>query len=184
MFSAEELQRLHNQRKTHIVGYNREWSRQFEQEAEILKPLFNQVILSVQHIGSTAIPGIKAKPIIDILITVNAIEEVDPFNSSMKQLGYVIGGEFGLPGRRFFCKGDEENCYIHLHVYEADHPAVQKYITFRDYMIAHPLEAKQYEMLKADLAERYFNSRTLYTQNKSNFIENIYKKAAAWLKKT
>lgn len=182
-FSQETLEKLHNQRKTYIANYDPQWPSRFNQESSILKSILKDLALTIHHIGSTAIPGIKAKPIIDILITVLKIESIDVFNVQMENIGYIVGGEFGLPGRRFFCKGDNENCRFHLHVYEDTHPAVQKYLMFRDYMTNHPQEAKEYEALKSDLAERYSNSRTLYTQNKSNYIETIYQKAAEWIKK-
>lgn len=184
MISPQQtLEELHNRRKTYIVNYNPEWLSQFNQEALVLKSIFKDTALTIQHIGSTAIPGIKAKPIIDILITVAKIDPIDNYNRQMENTGYVIGGEFGLPGRRFFCKGDDENCHFHVHIYEDKHPAVQKYLLFRDYLTTHPEEVKEYETLKCNLAERYSNNRTLYTQNKSAYIEGIYQKAAEWIKK-
>lgn len=181
--SFEALQQLHNSRKTQIAEYDPIWGHQFETEALLLQSIFGEVALDIHHIGSTAIPGIKAKPIIDILITTNDIKTIDNFDDQMEQLDYVIGGEFGLPGRRFYCKGDEEHCHFHVHIYEATHPSVEKYLLFRDYMIAHPNDAKTYESLKTDLATKYPNNRTLYTQSKGDFINQVFKKAAAWVSK-
>lgn len=182
--SFEALQQLHNSRKTQIVEYDPNWVKDFEKEALLLHSIFGEVALNIYHIGSTAIPGIKAKPIIDILITTNDITTIDSFDDQMEELGYVVGGEFGLPGRRFYCKVDNEHCHFHVHIYEATDPSVEKYLLFRDYMIAHPTDAKEYESLKTDLATKYPNNRTLYTQSKSEFINQIFKKAAAWSSKT
>jgi GrpB-like predicted nucleotidyltransferase (UPF0157 family) len=181
--SVEALQAIHNNRKTHISEYDPEWIHQFEHEAVLLQSVFGDTALSIHHIGSTAIPGIKAKPIIDILITTNDIHQVDALNADMGKLGYLIGGEFGLPGRRFYCKGDTEHCHYHVHIYETSNPSVEMYLVFRDYMISHPDDAKAYEQLKTDLAKKYPNNRTPYTENKGMFIAEIFKKAGAWIKK-
>lgn len=174
--SIEALQQLHNSRKTYIVDYSPQWTSDFESEAAHLKDIFKDAIFSIHHIGSTSIPGMKAKPIIDILITTDNLEKIDDFDAQMEHQGYVVGGEFGLPRRRFFCKGNQDHCLIHIHVYELSNPVIQKYILFRDYLIAHPNEVKDYEALKIELAEKYPHNRTLYTQNKSIFIEKILTK--------
>lgn len=179
----EALQQIHNSRKTHISKYDFAWISKFTQEAARLITIFGETALNIHHIGSTAIPGIKAKPIIDILITTADINLIDKFDSDMEKLGYFIGGEFGLPGRRFYCKGDTLHCNFHVHAYETKHPAVEMYLLFRDYLINHPNEAKAYEHLKTDLAAKFPNNRTLYTQSKSQFIKEIHEKATARLKK-
>lgn len=181
--SFEALQQIHNRRKTHISQYDTAWVSKFTKESAKLFTVFNNTAIKIQHIGSTAIPGIKAKPIIDILITTKDINLIDKFDPDMEKLGYLIGGEFGLSGRRFYCKGDNLHCNFHVHVYEAEHPAVEMYLLFRDYLIKHPNEAKAYETLKTDLAAKFPNNRTLYTQSKGQFIKEIHEKAAAWRKK-
>ena len=177
--SFEALQHLHNSRKTQISDYDPNWIHLFETEARLLQSIFGEIALTIHHIGSTAIPGIKAKPIIDILITTHDMEKIDNFDDQLELFNYVIGGEFGLPGRRFYCKGDAQHCHFHVHIYEATNPSVEKYLVFRDYMIAHPRDADEYESLKTDLAIKYPNNRTLYTQSKGEFINNIFKKATA-----
>jgi GrpB-like predicted nucleotidyltransferase (UPF0157 family) len=175
--STEALQQLHNSRKTYIVDYSPQWAADFKTEAAHLKAIFKDAIFSIHHIGSTSIPAIKAKPIIDILITTKNLEKIDDFDTQMEHQGYVVGGEFGLPGRRFYCKGNQYHCQIHIHVYELSNPVVEKYVLFRNYLIAHPNEVKDYETLKMELAEKYPHNRTLYTQSKSRFIEKILTKA-------
>lgn len=173
------LQQLHNQRKTHIEPYNSEWPKLFAQEAKKLLKILAPAILKIEHIGSTAIPGIKAKPIIDILITTKNIADIDSLTEKMEKNGYISGGEFGLPGRRFFCSGNTKHCYTHVHIYEDNHPSVSTYLTFRDYMINHPNAVKEYEALKTELARKYPHNRSLYTLGKNDFITSIIKKAAA-----
>lgn len=176
--SSEQLQKLHNQRQTHIEPYNPEWVNVYIQEYEKLRHIFTDKLKSIDHIGSTAIPGIKAKPIIDILITTEDINQIDSLTNQIEDLGYIAGGEFGLPGRRFFCKGDEKHCHIHVHIYEETHPSVPQYLKFRNYMIDHPDEMKKYELLKTKLAQKYSHNRTLYTAGKNEFIQKILHKAA------
>ncbi len=180
MTTNSYLQDLHNQRKTHIEPHNPEWFRLFQSERQILQTIFGDAIIRIEHIGSTAVPGMKAKPIIDILITTSNIDGIDTFNVQMDNIGYIAGGEFGLPGRRFFCKGDKMHCQFHVHVYEDRHTAVEHYLLFRDYMIHHPQEAKNYEDLKTALAFQHPHNRTLYTEGKGKFINDIYTKAEQW----
>jgi GrpB-like predicted nucleotidyltransferase (UPF0157 family) len=178
--SIEALQQLHNSRKTYIVDYSPQWASDYKAEATLLKAIFKDAIFSIHHIGSTSIPGMKAKPIIDILMTTDNLERIDDFDTQMEYHGYVVGGEFGLPGRRFFCKGNQDHCKVHIHVYEISNPVIEKYILFRDYLIAYPNEVKDYEALKVGLAEKYPHNRTLYTQNKSAYITKILTKAIKW----
>jgi len=175
---SDTFQQLHNQRSTYIEQYNPDWKTQFETEATQLKSLLNIKALDIEHIGSTAIPGMNAKPVIDILITVNNIQDIDTFNHTLALYGYIAGGEFGIVGRRFFCKSDLKECYTHLHVYNKNHPSVPTYRLFRDYMISHPTDAQKYASLKAILARKYSNDRRLYTQHKNSFIQEVLAKAA------
>jgi GrpB-like predicted nucleotidyltransferase (UPF0157 family) len=181
--SVEALQAIHNNRKTHISEYDPKWIAQFTNEAALLKRLFGKVASNIHHIGSSSIPDIKAKPVIDILITTQDLRKVDTLDEEMESLGYLVGGEFGLSGRRFYCKGDDAHCHVHVHIYEANHPSVGKYLLFRDYMINHPNDAKAYELLKTDLAKKYPNNRTKYTESKSIFIAEIFTKANTWVNK-
>lgn len=181
--SIEALQTIHNNRQTYMSEYKPEWVTKFARESDLLRRLFGKGVLDIHHIGSTAIPGIKAKPIIDILITTFNIHHIDAFDSEMENLGYLVGGEFGLSGRRFYCKGDKDHCHYHVHIYEATHPSANAYLLFRDYMIKHPDNARAYEQIKSDLALKYPNNRTLYTQSKGQFIKELCKKMNAWVKK-
>ncbi len=94
-------------------------------------------LLEIHHIGSTSIPGIYAKPIIDILGGARKIEDIDPYNDAMARIGYGARGEFGLPGRRFFVKGVPKRTH-HLHIFESGNTELTRHLAFRDYMIAHP----------------------------------------------
>ncbi|EOD00206.1 GrpB family protein [Caldisalinibacter kiritimatiensis] len=125
-----------------------------------------EIIIDVHHIESTAIPGIKAKPIIDILVVVSDIGEVDSYNCCMAELGYVAMGEYGIQRRRFFIKGGNKE--------------IERHINFRDYLINHPNEAKEYSQLKEKLAEKYTYDIDSYVRGKNKFINKIDEKAKAW----
>jgi GrpB-like predicted nucleotidyltransferase (UPF0157 family) len=170
-------------RKIEVHPHDPNWRHQFDIEAERLRAILGQLVLEVHHIGSTAIPGIKAKPIIDILIIVKNIQLVDAYNCAMIQNGYLPRGEFGIPGRRFFIKGDEANRSHHLHIYAANHPEIARHLNFRDYLIAHPEAAEEYSELKESLVKQFPHSGPDYTQGKDSFIQSIDEKAKQWATK-
>ncbi len=87
-----------------VVPYDPDWSNQFEKEALLLKLIFSDIFVAIHHIGSTSVPGLAAKPTIDIILEVKDIRLVDKFNEPMEKLGYEAWGEYGIPGRRFFCE--------------------------------------------------------------------------------
>src|SRR5690606_34402490 len=107
----------------------------------IIKPLFGDNAVACHHIGSTAIPDIPAKPVIDIVMVVKNIDEVDKLNAAMEAWGYHPMGEYGIPRRRYFWK---EGHAVHLHCFEEDSAEIEKYLMLRDYLIAHPQDAEKY----------------------------------------
>jgi GrpB-like predicted nucleotidyltransferase (UPF0157 family) len=168
-------------RKIKVVPHNPQWTAIFQAEAARLAAVFGPEALLIEHIGSTAIPGIKAKPIIDILVGVKDIERVDDLNESMMALGYEPYGEFGIPGRRYFSTGTTSVAQArHVHVFQADNPEVARHIDFRDYMRAHPDDAQAYSRLKEILAEKFPNDSERYTNGKSDFIRKMDRQATAW----
>ena len=97
----------------------------------------------------TSIPGIYAKPVIDILIGVVNINNIDKYNVEMDKLGYICKGEYGIKGRRFFMKGLYNRTH-HIHIFQSDNPEILRHINFRDYLIAHSEEARIYSELKKE----------------------------------
>jgi GrpB-like predicted nucleotidyltransferase (UPF0157 family) len=104
-------------RKIEVVSYNANWPKLFKAEAERIAVVLNQEVIAIHHIGSTAIPTIAAKPVIDILIEVHDVQRIDSFNREMIKLGFRPRREFGIPKRRFFAKGSESAPTHHLHVF-------------------------------------------------------------------
>src|SRR5690625_1792156 len=108
-------------RKVEVTSFNANWAQMFKEEADQFRNIFGSDMLAIHHIGSTSVPGLKAKPIIDIMPVVNDIDTVDHFNKEMEKIGYEPKGEFGIAGRRYFRKGKVERTH-HVHFFEVGHP--------------------------------------------------------------
>jgi GrpB-like predicted nucleotidyltransferase (UPF0157 family) len=167
-------------RHVEVLPYHIEWPAQFEAEAEALKRIFGSQVVTVHHFGSTSIPGSSAKPVIDILITVRDIQCADSLVQQLRQIGYIAVGEYGIPGRRFFYKGTEDNRTHHLHVYQHDNPNILRHIAFRDYLRTHPVPARQYSRLKEELACAFPEDMDSYIAGKNDFVKQHEREALAW----
>lgn len=151
------------------------WPRVFEQEKARLEASLGELALDIQHVGSTAIPGLAAKPIIDIAIAVRDWEEASVSVRPMELLGYEYKGELGIARRHYFTKGSPRT--HHIHMVERDSESLLTYILFRDYLIEHREARERYAALKAQLAERFPNHRELYTEGKASFIQGAIQEA-------
>ncbi len=167
--------------KVEMVAYNPQWPKAFDEEAKQVVTAIAENVVAIHHIGSTAIPGIYAKPIIDLLVEVKDIIQVDQQNGAMTALGYEVVGEFGVPGRRFFSKDNEVGDRTHhVHAFQTGSPEIQRNLAFRDFMIAHPNHAQTYSELKRDLAKQFPRDIESYVQGKDGFIKAMQKHAIAW----
>ena len=167
--------------KVEVVRHNPRWRDAFEAEAKQVDAALGKNVIAIHHIGSTAIPNIYAKPVVDLLVEVRNITEVDGRRSAMESLGYEVMGEYGIPGRRYFRKDDREGLRTHnIHAFEAGSAEVERHLAFRDYMIAHPGDAQRYSELKRKLAEEHPQSIDGYMDGKDGFIKEIDRKAATW----
>lgn len=166
-------------RKIVVVPHENHWSEKFQMEAERLKTAMPETV-KIHHIGSTSVPGLAAKPIIDMIMEVESIERVDRWNERFIELGYIVKGENGISGRRFFIHGTEEKRLYHLHVFEKGNPEIVRHLAFRDYMMAHCEEAEAYATLKKEFTEKYTYDGTLYTEGKNEFVRNVDEKAKEW----
>jgi GrpB-like predicted nucleotidyltransferase (UPF0157 family) len=167
-------------REIKVVPYDTRWSDRFRKEADELAAIFGEEAVAIHHIGSTAIPGIYAKPIIDILVEVQDIERVDAFNREMAKRGYLPKGEFGIRGRRFFIKGTEESRTHHIHVFQTGDPEFERHLNFRDYLRAHPEEARAYSRLKKELARKFPHDIDSYMAGKNDLTKELERRAKAW----
>lgn len=168
-------------RKVEVVPHNPEWQNLFVIEAKAIAEILESNLVEIYHIGSTSIPGIYAKPIIDLLVAVKEIDKVDRHNTAMGNLGYEVMGEFGMSDRRFFRKDNFEGKRTHhVHIFPANSPQILRHLTFRDYLIAHPLLAQKYSDLKRQLAQQYPNDIDSYMDGKDEFIKEIDRQALEW----
>ena len=156
-----------------VIPYKPEWTAQYNKEAIKIAGILDQELIEIHHIGSTAIKGISAKPIIDILIVVRIISNMDKLNRRMIGIGYRPMGEYGIEGRRFFIKGNDELRTHHLHAFQSGDRQIKQYLTFRDYLIANPNVAKHYSDLKIELAGKYPHDIDKYMDGKDKFIKDI-----------
>lgn len=167
--------------RVEVVPHSPRWRDAFEAEAKRVAAALGENVVAVHHIGSTAIPNIYAKPIIDLLVEVRDIVEVDGRRSMMEALGYEVMGEFGIQGRRYFRKDDREGVRTHqVHAFEAGSAQVERHLAFRDYMIANPEAARKYSELKRRLAQEHPQNIDGYMDGKDDFIKEMDRRAAQW----
>jgi GrpB-like predicted nucleotidyltransferase (UPF0157 family) len=147
-----------------------------------LREALGDVALPIDHIGSTSIPGLAAKPIVDIQISVAELEPVNPFRDPLEALGYVFRADNIERTKRYFRErpGSRRE---RIHVRKAGSWGEQFALLFRDYMRTHPDEGEQYARLKRNLAERYRNDRHGYTEAKNPFIWSVMQRATDWSQK-
>ena len=164
-----------------IVDYRPEWPKLCEQELDQLEDIIGPYVADIQHIGSTSVPGLAAKPIIDIMIGVDALAIADHFCvKPMVDNGYeyVQAYESQIPHRRYFRKSDQEGKRTHhLHLVEVDSQWWERHILFRDYLREYPEDRDAYGELKKKLAEREYEDKHEYTRAKTEFITKILEKA-------
>jgi GrpB-like predicted nucleotidyltransferase (UPF0157 family) len=164
-----------------VVPHDPAWRGQFENEAERIAAALGEIVVRLHHIGSTAIPGIGAKPIIDMLLEVRQIARLDDRRSALEALGYEGLGEFGIRGRRYFRKNDAAGVRTHqIHAFAAGSQEIERHLAFRDYMIAHYTAAQAYSALKQQLAQAHPDDLQAYMEGKNAFIKEHEAKALAW----
>lgn len=159
-----------------LVSYDLSWPAKFEEEKRLIESTIGDFIIGgVHHIGSTAIPGLSAKPIIDILVGVESLEKSRPSIELLSKLQYQY-----FPYRpdieHWFCKPSDEYRTHHLHMIPTTHPEFKARLAFRDYLRSHEKTKSDYENLKQKLAEEFKNDREAYTEAKAQFIKAIVAK--------
>ncbi len=168
-------------RRVLMVPPDPRWAKQFADEAARIEAVLGACHVAAHHIGSTSIPGIYAKPVIDMLVEVTHIETIDERTRAIEALGYQGLGEFGLAGRRYFRKDNAQGIRSHhLHSYAHNNQEGQRHLAFRDFMRAHPTFAREYSDLKRRLATAYPYDIEAYMDGKDAFIKDMEQRALAW----
>lgn len=159
-----------------IAQYNPEWPRMFDVEKARLVDVLSGWSIQVEHIGSTSVPGLAAKPVIDCMMGVDALADVnEDFIAKLAKLGYSYVPEYEseMPERRYFRKNDGNSIRTHqLHVVQKESAFWVAHVRFRDYLRAHPEVAAEYEALKRKLAQQYTNT-VEYASAKTDFVKTV-----------
>jgi GrpB-like predicted nucleotidyltransferase (UPF0157 family) len=166
-----------------LVPYSKKWPKLYEAEKILLTGILGDLILDVQHFGSTSIKGMPAKPIIDIMIIVNNIEMVDSFNEKMEANGYTVKGENGIPGRRYFQKFNPDrsgNHTHHVHIFQKKNQEIRDELIFRDYLRIDREAFKEYENVKKEASKKFRDSPLDYTNAKTSCVMRIMDRAKAY----
>jgi len=169
-------------RPVRIVDYDPKWSILYEEEKRRILEAVEDIIVMIEHIGSTAVPNTGAKPIIDMIVAVNRLSDAEKCIAPLQRIGYEYQPEQEIerPERRFFRKGTPPmEQHYHLHMVELTGDFWKRHLMFRDYLRTHPEVAQEYYKLKKRLADKYGSDREGYTEAKTSFIESIVANAKA-----
>lgn len=171
-----------------VAPPNPDWPAEFMAEAaRILAALpAAGVVEGIHHIGSTAVAGLWAKPVIDMLMVARSLPQLDDAAApALQRLGYQVMGEFGLAGRRYFRKDSAQGVRTHqLHAYAlGSAAAIERHLAFRDYLRAHPAAAAAYGDLKRQLAEQHAGNPAAYMDGKDAFVKQHEALALQWLQR-
>jgi GrpB-like predicted nucleotidyltransferase (UPF0157 family) len=164
-------------RKYHVEPYDPAWPRQFEHDARILREIFGSDALAIEHIGSTSVPGMDGKPVIDILVIVDDINTVNKHVEAMRAAGYEHLVGYVMPGSVLFRQMKDNVLLSNVHVFKNDHPHVHEMLGLRDYLRMHPETVAEYSNLKKDLFKKYPDDYAMYRKLKDEYMEALKKRA-------
>lgn len=158
-----------------LVPYDNTWPMEFAAEADRIERACAGLRIRLEHVGSTSVPGLGAKPVIDILAGRPGTVSGTAYVAAFRQLGYEHKGSFGVPGRNYFRRGSPRSHHVHLVSWSSDF--WRDHLLFRDYLRAHPVMASEYETIKRELAAAYLQDKESYTDAKGPFIRSIVRLA-------
>jgi GrpB-like predicted nucleotidyltransferase (UPF0157 family) len=162
-----------------VAEYDPEWPEEFKAESERIRAALGDAVVEIEHMGSTAVPGLAAKPVIDISLGLRTLELTAEQISGMRDLGYEYLGEFGLPGRLYFRKGGEMSTHhVHAVVWGDEH--WERHLAFRDYLRSNPDEARRYGEAKRRLAAEIDHDWYGYVERKDSFTDELFARAWEW----
>jgi GrpB-like predicted nucleotidyltransferase (UPF0157 family) len=163
-----------------LAAYNPEWHQMAAAHVERLQVL-GSTLVTVHHIGSTSVPGLVAKPIIDLMPLVTDLTDLDRQRQRIEALGYMWHGELGISGRRYCTLADEASVrVVQLHFFKTESPHVERHIAFRDYLRAHPAAARAYAIEKRRALDLHPDNSHAYADEKETWIRNTETKALIW----
>jgi len=168
-------------RKYSFSEYDPNWVNQFNDIKNFLMGIFGDAVVQIEHVGSTSIPGMKAKPIIDVLVVVNNMQDFAKEKEQMVSAGYEWGANYIAPNTLIFFKqnpGGEKT--ENIHVCEAGSQKEKQFIIMRDFFRAHPEKARQYTDLKEKNSQIYSDDYPAYRSAKKPFLDEIEQEARKW----
>ena len=162
-----------------IVDYDPQWPTLYEEERDRILAVVGDLVVAIEHVGSTAVPGLGGKPIIDIMPWVRSLADAERCIEPLEGIGYEYVPEYNdlLPERRYFHKGPPQGRTHHLHMVEQTGEFWDRHLLFRDWLRTHPQDAQEYYRLKKELAARFGRDREGFTDAKTPFIESIVARA-------
>jgi len=155
-----------------LVEHDSKWNKEFEAEAALIRSVLEDEIVDIQHIGSTAINNIKAKPIVDIAVLLSREEYLQAYTRDLAKMGYVYYPESSSVERLFYRKGDPVKFHLSL-TQEGKTDYWRRQLVFRDYLNSHPDKAVEYQKLKEDLLIKDPTAGKIYSEGKSNFVRDV-----------
>ena len=169
-----------SQRTVTVLPYQDHWPQAFASEQGALLKALGSTAIALHHIGSTAVPGLAAKPILDLLLEVTDLVQLDACTDELACLGYVAKGENGIAGRRYYYKNSPEASHQrshHLHAFVSGAPQIRQHLALRDYLRKHPVAVAKYAELKQALARQFPNDSQSYQAGKDHFIAQLLQQA-------
>lgn len=161
-----------------LEPYNPEWVEKYEQEASKLQEVFGEKLIRIEHIGSTSISGLSAKPIIDIAVEIENHGKADTFIDSLGKIGYAHDLSGSSSERHFFRKGAPTEYHLSI-CYKSRGGFLKRQLAFRDYLSTHPKARDEYAEIKNKLLQQDPTGKNTYIANKSEFVERILKEASS-----
>jgi len=159
-----------------VLPYQASWPEGFHAEQTVLSAALGNTALALHHIGSTAVPGLAAKPILDLLLEVTDLAALDDQTAALAALGYIAKGENGIAGRRYFYKNSPKHSQQrshHLHAFVRGAPQIRQHLALRDYLRQNPVAVAAYAALKLALAQQFPNDTQRYQAGKDHFIAQL-----------
>ena len=163
-----------------VIPYDEAWPALFEEERERIERAIGPLVGEIEHVGSTAVPGLAAKPVIDIMVGVKSLDDTPILVERLEAMGYEYVPEFErqMPQRRYFRKLRQGRRTHQIHLVERSDAAFwDRHVLFRDYLRRHPRVAEEYALLKHELSGRFRKDRAAYTEAKTAFIREAVRRA-------
>jgi len=164
-----------------LVPYSAEWPATAERELGRLVHALDGIVVTGHHIGSTAVPGLSAKPVIDLLLVVRSVAELDEREAAVRHLGYRCRGENGIAGRRYYTLDDTltGQRQYQVHCFAPGSGEIERHLAFRDYLRTHPDTARDYEAEKRRCRELHPDDSNAYCEAKASWIAGVLPLAMA-----